>query len=54
MMYGHIRVTLAPRHPWWGALASPLRAMLYVPEKTIATIPRKRGWPFQTKLERYT
>ena len=29
----------------------PLRAMLYVREKTIPTIPRKRGWRFRTKLE---
>ena len=50
---GHIWVTLslALRHPWWGALALPLRAMLYVRQKTIPTIPPKRGWRFQTKLE---
>jgi hypothetical protein len=52
-LYGHIWVTLslALRHPWWGALALPLRAMLYVRQKTIPTIPPKRGWRFQTKLE---
>jgi len=52
-LYGHIWVTLslALRHPLWGALALPLRAMLYVREKTIPTIPRKRGWRFQTKLQ---
>jgi hypothetical protein len=52
-LYGHIWVTLslALRHPWWGALALPLRAMLYVREKTIPTIPKKRGWRFRTKLE---
>jgi hypothetical protein len=52
-LYGHIWVTLslALRHPWWGALALPLRARLYVRQKTIPTIPPKRGWRFQTKLE---
>jgi hypothetical protein len=52
-LYGHIWVTLslALRHPLWGALALPLRAMLYVRRKTIPTIPKKRHWKFRTKLE---
>lgn len=52
-LYGHIWVTmsLALRHPLWGPLALPLRAMLYVRQKTIPSIPRKRGWRFRTKLE---
>jgi hypothetical protein len=52
-LYGHIWVTLslAVRHPLWGALALPLRAMLYVRERTLARIPKKRGWRFRTKLE---
>jgi hypothetical protein len=52
-LYGHIWVTLslALRHPLWGAMALPLRAMLYVRQKTIPTIPKKRGWKFHTKLE---
>jgi hypothetical protein len=52
-LYGHIWVTLslALRHPLWGALALPLRAMLYVRQKTLPTIPTKRGWKFRTKLE---
>ncbi len=51
-LYGHVWVTLslALRHPTWGALALPLRAMLYVREKTLPTIPKKRGWRFTTKL----
>lgn len=51
-LYGHIWVTmsLALRHPVFGAVALPLRAMLYVRERTIATIPAKRGWKFATKL----
>jgi hypothetical protein len=51
-LYGHIWVTLslAVRHPCFGALALPLRAMLYVRHKTIATIPKWRGWTFATKL----
>ena len=52
-LYGHIWVTLslALRHPQWGALALPLRAMLYVRKQTIATIPTWRGWRFATKLQ---
>jgi hypothetical protein len=51
-LYGHIWVTLslAVRHPRFGALALPLWAMLYVRQKTIATIPNWRGWTFATKL----
>lgn len=52
-LYGHIWVTiaLALRHPWWGALALPLRALLYVRQQGIASIPQRRGWKFHTKLE---
>lgn len=52
-IYGHIWVTLslAVRHRRWGALALPLRAMLYVRRATMASIPRRRGWEFHTKLE---
>jgi len=52
-LYGHIWVTvsLALRHPLWGALALPLRAMLYVRQKTMPTIPPWRLWRFRTKLE---
>jgi hypothetical protein len=51
-LYGHIWVTLslAVRHPRFGPLALPLRAMLYVRRKTMATIPKWRGWTFATKL----
>jgi len=52
-LYGHIWVTLslALRHPNWGALALPLRSMLYVRKQTIASIPKHRGWRFATKLQ---
>ena len=52
-LYGHIWVplSLALRLPRFGALALPLRAMLYVRQKTIPTIPKQRGWRFRTKLE---
>lgn len=52
-LYGHIWVTisLALRHPQWGAMALPLRAMLYVRKQTMATIPKWRGWRFATKLQ---
>lgn len=51
-LYGHIWVTisLALRHPLWGAMGLPLRAMLYVRQQTISTIPLRRGWEFATKL----
>jgi DDE superfamily endonuclease len=53
-LYGHIWVTisLALRHPQWGALALPLQAMLYVRRQTMAKIPKRRHWPrFATKLQ---
>ena len=51
-LYGHIWVTLslAVRHPCFGALALPLQAMLYVRRTTMATIPQWRGWTFASKL----
>jgi len=51
-LYGHVWVTisLALRHPEWGPLALPLRAMLYVRKQT--TIPKSRHWHrFATKLQ---
>ncbi len=53
-LYGHVWVTisLALRHPQWGPLALPLRALLYVRRQTLATIPKQRRWGrFATKLE---
>ena len=52
-LYGHIWVTLslALRHPQWGPLALPLRAMLYVRQRTLASIPKCRSWRFATKLQ---
>jgi hypothetical protein len=53
-LYGHVWVTisLAVRHSQWGALALPLRAVLYVRKQTLPSIPQKRRWPrFATKLE---
>lgn len=53
-MYGHVWVTisLAVRHPLWGAMALPLRAMLYVRKQTMGKIPGWRRWPpFATKLQ---
>lgn len=51
-LYGHIWVTLslAVRHPIFGPLALPLRAMLYVRRKTMGKIPPWRNWTFATKL----
>jgi hypothetical protein len=53
-LYGHVWVTisLALRHPMWGTIGLPLRAMLYVRKRTMATIPKERGWQrFATKLQ---
>ena len=52
-LYGHLWVTLAwiVRHPRWGAIALPLRAMLYVRQKQIAFLHKWYGVRFQTKLE---
>jgi hypothetical protein len=53
-LYGHIWVTisLALRHPAWGAMGLPLLAMLYVRKQTLVTIPKVRGWQrFATKLQ---
>jgi len=53
-LYGHVWVTisLALRHPQWGPLALPLRAMLYVRKQTMATVPKHRRWHrFATKLQ---
>jgi hypothetical protein len=51
-LYGHIWVTVAwvLRHPLWGTIGLPLRALLYIRQKDIATLPQKLGWKFQTKL----
>ena len=53
-LYGHVWVTisLALRHPQWGPLALPLRAMLYVRKQTMVAIPKWRQWyRFATKLQ---
>ena len=53
-LYGPVWVTisLAIRHPVWGPLSLPLWAMLSVRQKTMASIPRRRGWQrFATKLQ---
>jgi hypothetical protein len=52
-LYGHLWVTMAwvVRHPRWGIIGLPLLALLYVRQKDLATIPRRYGWSFETKLE---
>jgi hypothetical protein len=60
-LYGHrpplrggarVTISLAWRHPKWGPIALPLRAMLYVRKQTMATIPKSRRWyRFATKLQ---
>src|ERR1700730_14323121 len=52
-LYGHVWVTIAwvVRHPLWGAIGLPLRALLYVRQKDIAHLPRWYKVRFRTKLE---
>jgi hypothetical protein len=52
-LYGHVWVTVAwvVRHPQWGAIGLPLRALLYVRRKQIALVQMLYGVVFQTKLE---
>ncbi len=52
-LYGHIWVTLAwvVRHPRWGTIGLPLRALLYVRRKQIGLLHTLYGLAFRTKLE---
>jgi hypothetical protein len=52
-VYGHIWVTLAwlARHPAWGILALPVRALLYVRAKDVPELAKHYPWTFQTKLQ---
>lgn len=52
-LYGHVWVTLAwvVRHPHWGTIGLPLRALLYVRQKQIGLLQTLYGVTFQTKLE---
>jgi hypothetical protein len=52
-LYGHVWVTIAWlwRHPLWGAIALPLRALLYVRQKDIPRLHGLYDWQFHTKLE---
>jgi len=51
-LYGHIWVTVAwlLRHPCWGTIGLPLRALLYVRQKDAAPLRTLYRVPFQTKL----
>jgi DDE superfamily endonuclease len=52
-VYGHVWVTLAwaVRHPLWGALALPLRGLLYVRRKGVGLLEQLYGVRFETKLQ---
>jgi len=52
-LYGHLWVTLAwvVRHPGWGTLSLPLRALLYVRQKDVPRLAKAYPWEFHTKLE---
>ncbi len=51
-VYGHVWVSLAgvAWHSLWGAIALPLRALLYVRAKDMPRVPRRYRWVFRTKL----
>jgi hypothetical protein len=52
-LYGHVWVLVAwiVRHPRWGTIGLPLRALLYVRQKQITWLTRLYRVTFQTKLE---
>ncbi len=52
-LYGHVWVTVAwvIRHPRWGVLGLPLRALLYVRQKQIGLLNLLYGVTFHTKLD---
>ncbi len=53
-VYGHVWVMVAwvMRHPRWSAIGLPLRAVMYIRQKDLGTLPRKtrKVVPFRTKL----
>jgi DDE superfamily endonuclease len=53
-VYGHVWVVLAwvVRHPRWSAIGLPLRAVMYIRQKDLGTLPRatRKVVPFRTKL----
>lgn len=54
-LYGHVWVTLSwlVRHPYWGTIGLPLRALLYIRQKELAAlaVAGRQPWAFRTKLE---
>ncbi len=52
-LYGHVWVTVAwiVRHPRWGTIGLPLRALLYVRQKQMALLQHLYGVTFRTKLD---
>jgi DDE superfamily endonuclease len=52
-LYGHVWVTLALvlRHPLWGTIGLPLRALMYVKRKDLPKLARRCHWIFRTKLQ---
>ncbi len=52
-LYGHVWVTLALvlRHPLWGTIGLPLRALMYVKKKDLPKLASRCNWIFRTKLQ---
>jgi hypothetical protein len=54
-LYGHVWVTLSwvVRHPQWGTIGLPLRALMYIRRCDLESLrqARKQPWDFRTKLE---
>jgi len=52
-LYGHVWVTLALvlRHPLWGTIGLPLRALMYVKKKDLPKLAMRCNWIFRTKLQ---
>lgn len=51
-LYGHVWVTLALvlRHPLWGTIGLPVRALMYVKKKDMPQLAKRCNWIFRTKL----
>lgn len=54
-LYGHVWVTISwlVRHPLWGCIGLPLRALMYARQKDLQVLENsgRAPWAFRTKLE---
>jgi hypothetical protein len=52
-LFGHCWVTIAAvvKHQFWGSIALPILAKLYVRQVDVPKLPSKHKWEFQTKIQ---